>query len=562
MTIEEIKILKESEHKVEFKEAQTQYNFKHGRKSILGYVIALANEEGGKLILGVKENKSGPHQIVGSKAWENEEGKLEQDIYREKQIRVRIEVLHENGNRVLIIHVPSRPVGKTIKFEDVPLMRVGDELLPMSDEQVLKILQEQEPDFSAKICAGLKPEDLDAGAISKMKGKYADKQKNPSFSSKENQQVLSDLKLSDNGNLTYAALLLLGKREAIQRYLPQACVTWEFRFSEGQINNDFREIICLPLFLAIEAIWRLINSKNGSIQVRVNAYINELPVFNEEVIREAVLNAIAHRDYSVTSEVVIRQYPRKMIINNPGGFPKGVTIDNLLTISSTPRSRLMAEVLEKTGLVERSGQGVDKIFSFTLSEGKPEPSYKNSDMFQVSLNLSGVLEDTAFHIFLNEAQKLRGPENLLSAEHIIALYKVKTGQYVPLKAELLVSLEREGLILKVAGHTNRYILPNQYYQLASKEQRIGKRYITSEIEQFLTVLQGNILKIGDLEKALIGSLNRNQIKYMVNKLFEDGIIDVEGAGRGTKYKISSAYTSLKGGTLMNAVVGMLREKYA
>lgn len=88
--------------------------------------------------------------------------------------------------------------------------------------------------------------------------------------------------------------------------------------------------------------------------------------FNEEVIREAVLNAIAHRDYTITSEVVIKQYPNKITIANPGGFPKGVTIENILTVSSTPRSRLMTEILEKTGLVERSGQGVDKIFSITF----------------------------------------------------------------------------------------------------------------------------------------------------------------------------------------------------
>ena len=71
-----------------------------------------------------------------------------------------------------------------------------------------------------------------------------------------------------------------------------------------------------------------------------------VPAFNEAVIREAVLNGISHRDYTIDSEVVIKQYPKKMIINNPGGFPKGVNLDNLVTVSSTPRSRLMAEVLE------------------------------------------------------------------------------------------------------------------------------------------------------------------------------------------------------------------------
>ncbi len=88
MTIEEVKQLKESEDKVEFKEAQTQYNYNNGRRSVLGYVVALANEGGGKIIFGVKENKAGLHNILGSLAWNGLEGKLSEDIYRDKQIRV------------------------------------------------------------------------------------------------------------------------------------------------------------------------------------------------------------------------------------------------------------------------------------------------------------------------------------------------------------------------------------------------------------------------------------------------------------------------------------------
>lgn len=562
MTIEEIKRLKESEHKVEFKEAQGQFSYNNGRKSVLGYVTALANEKGGKLILGVKENKSGLHHIVGSRAWENEEGKLEQVIYHDIHIRVQTEVLFEDIKRVLIIHVPPRPVGKTLKFQDVALMRVGEDLVPMSDEQMFKILQEQEPDFSARICEKLKLEDLDESAIGKLKDRYAIKKDNPSFRSKATRQVLNDLGLLVDDKLTYAALILLGNKTAIKRELPQACVTWEFRFSEGQINNDFRENICLPLFRGIDEIWNLIDEKNGILQIQEGAYIRNLAVFNRAVIREAILNAIAHRDYSVTSEVVIRQYPKKMVINNPGGFPRGVTIDNLLTVSSTPRSRLMAEVLEKTGLVERSGQGVDKIFAITLSEGKMAPSYADSDLYQVSLKLFGSLEDKAFHIFLNEVQRTRKPQDVLGAEEIIALYNVKSGLYQQVKPEILTRLEKEGLVLKVSGHGSRYALSNKYYQLTSKEQRIGKRYLTSEIEQILKILEGSSLKIGEVEKSLAGSLNRNQIKYLITKLTEDNIVEIEGIGKGTKYKVQSLYNSIRGEDLSNSVLQTLRDKYS
>lgn len=125
------------------------------------------------------------------------------------------------------------------------------------------------------------------------------------------------------------------------------------------LKSLVKQTIEEPLFIAVERIWQLINQPtlNKKHPVQSDAYIFDIYDFNETVIREAVLNAIAHRDYTITSEVVIRQYPHKITINNPGGFPKGVTIENILTVSSTPRSRLLTDILEKTGLVERSGQG-------------------------------------------------------------------------------------------------------------------------------------------------------------------------------------------------------------
>lgn len=388
MTINELKQLKESEDKVEFKAATRNFSYagsehrdqEERRRCFLGYVVAFANEGGGRLILGMSDNE--PHDLVGSDFAQGEVGALEDETYSRLGIRVRMEELYENELRVLVVHIPTRPVGKMMKFEGVPLMRVGESLRNMSDEEMFAILSEQEPDFSAKVCEGITLADLNETAINKMKESYARKQKNSGFLNLSTEQVLTDLKLLDNGKLNYAALILLAKKEVIHDKLAQSKIIWEFRNSEAQIHHDSRLVIDDPLFNAIDSIWKLINQPtlNRKHPMQSGAYIFDLYDFNEEVIREAVLNAIAHRDYTITSEVVIKQYPNKITITNPGGFPKGVTIENILTVSSTPRSRLMTEILEKTGLVERSGQGVDKIFSITLSEGKAEPDYSNSNL--------------------------------------------------------------------------------------------------------------------------------------------------------------------------------------
>ena len=147
-------------------------------------------------------------------------------------------------------------------------------------------------------------------------------------------------------------------------------------------------------------------------------------------------------------------------------------------------------------------------------------------------------------------------------EPIIALYNVKKGQFAQIKPELITALERQALIVRAGGHTLRYVLPDSYAQLASKEQRIGKRYVTLEVEQMLMALQRNTLKIGELEETLADSLNRNQLKYLINKLYEDRIISSEGTGRGTKYKITAPYDVLHGDGLISSVISDLREKYA
>ena len=186
-TIQQLQQMRESEDRVEFKageggnvsyDGRGKTNPKDRRRCILGYVIALCNEGGGRLVIGMHDNY--PHRVTGTRQAQDAIGQLEADIYRDTTIRPEIyELYDEENRRVLVIEVPSRPIGKVFKFEDVPLMRVGEELKPMSDAVYLKILQESEPDFSEKICEGLSLEDLDEEAIRVMKQGYAQRWNKP-----------------------------------------------------------------------------------------------------------------------------------------------------------------------------------------------------------------------------------------------------------------------------------------------------------------------------------------------------------------------------------------------
>lgn len=221
-TIEQLKSMRESEDHVEFKKGEhgnVSYNGRSKsdpsdrRKCILGYVTALCNDKGGSLVIGMDD--SYPHAVVGTTQNKDGIGLLESKIYNDTGIRTDIYELYEADKRVLVIDVPSRPKGRVFKFEDVALMRVGEELKPMSDEVYLSIIQEQEPDFSEQFCAGVSMDDLDKEAIEILKDKYAKKQKNPSFRSLDNYQALSDLGLVFQGKVTNAAVILVGKKNII-----------------------------------------------------------------------------------------------------------------------------------------------------------------------------------------------------------------------------------------------------------------------------------------------------------------------------------------------------------
>jgi hypothetical protein len=138
---------------------------------------------------------------------------------------------------------------------------------------------------------------------------------------------------------------------------------------------------------------------------------------------------------------------------------------------------------------------------------------------------------------------------------------VKQGLFAQVKPPVIGRLEKENLITKSSGSSNRYALSDQYSALAAWEQRIGSRYLVAEIDQLLIVTQGKILKIGELEVALADALNPNQIKYLISKLLEDDVIIAEGAGRGTRYKIKAPFDTLRGAQLTNDVLTSLRVRY-
>lgn len=543
-TIDELKILREKEDHVEFKRAKHNFPFAGGdksdirerRKCVLGYVVALANEKGGRLILGMED--AYPHVVVGSDFAIGETGALEDEIYERLHIRIRTEELYDDsGLRVLVFNVPSRPIGKALRFEGVPLMRIGDSLREMDDAEYLSIISEQDPDFSAKICEGLTIDDLDPQAVQNMRKRIADQRNRKDILTLPLTQLLHDLLLiDDDGKLKYATLLLLGKEEAIMKYLPQANVVIEYRNSHSQVRYAARQEYRLPLFVAIDKIWDYINQPASNPLLHINdlPQIIDCPAFNKETVREAVINAMIHRSLQMNSDIFIKIFPDMLEISNPGGFPFGVNIGNILTINSSPRSRLMAEAIEKTGLIERSGQGVDTMFINCIKEGKPLPDYSYTDDYQVNLRLYAQIPDDAFYLFAQDICKRADLLQELNVFDWLALHFVWKSRVEAATTESLEKLEKMNLLVKddYFGYTlgERYLLFKPNVRTAAKE--IDLNLI---LRVYNVTRRNGDAAMSEYVSALDGILTQKQMRNLITSLVAKQLLKPQGNARATRY---------------------------
>ena len=384
---------REDEH-LEFKEAKKNFHF----EELVNYCVALANEGGGRMILGVTDKL--PRKVVGSQAFSNLE-RTKAGLIDRVRLRIDVEEIQHPDGRVLVFQVPSRPIGMPMQYKGAYWMRGGEELIPMTPDLLQRIFAESGPDFSAEICTSAQLDDLDPNAVEVLRQLWQRKLLDQDISTRPIEQLLSDAELLVDNQVTYAALILLGTRKALGKYLAQAELVFEYRSNEvpgpAAERHEFRQ----GFLTVLDEIWRLINQRNDLQHFQQGFFIWDVPTFNERVVREAVLNAVSHRDYRHGGSVFIRQYPRRIEIVSPGGFPPGITPDNILR-QQNPRNRRIAEVLGKCGLVERAGQGFDRIFRECIQQSKPLPDFSYTDAYSVWLTLHGEIQDPEFLRFLEE----------------------------------------------------------------------------------------------------------------------------------------------------------------
>jgi len=224
--------------RVEFKTAERNYDF----EKLVKYVVAIANEGGGQIVLGASDKR--PRRVLGTEAFA-EPGKTQAGIIERVGRRVEIEELSHNGSRVLIVHIPARDRGAPWCDRGTYWKRNGESLLPMRDEDLRVIHSEIEEDFSAQVVSDADLADLDLAAIQEFAKRWSRRESKPQIESWLPADLLRNAELANDSGITRAALVLFGTRAAMGRLLPQAELVFEYRSSEragpAQDRVEFRE---------------------------------------------------------------------------------------------------------------------------------------------------------------------------------------------------------------------------------------------------------------------------------------------------------------------------------
>jgi ATP-dependent DNA helicase RecG len=256
-------------------------------------------------------------------------------------------------------------------------------------------------------------------------------------------------------------------------------------------------------------------------------------------VREAVLNAFSHRDYRHGGSIFMRQYPRRIEIVSPGGFPPGIDETNLLW-EQNPRNRRIAEVLSRCGLVERAGQGFDLIYRECIRHGKPLPDFSHTSEHSVWVTLHGEIKDPEFLRFLDEIGQKRLAS--FSTEDFLIIDLIHREQPVSKKlASRLQYLMDQGVIERFGrGRGTHYLLSRRFYRFLG-EGGVYTRRKGLDRETNKTLLMRHIddsaaigTTLGELQQVLPG-LSRDQVQTLIRELKLDGRVVVRGSTRGARW---------------------------
>jgi len=509
---------------------------------LLETVVCLANAQGGVLLIGVENDGSvtGLHE-----EHRTDPGQLAAFIAARTvpPLSVRVDFITLPEGTVALVEVPRarQPVATSdgklvIRYRD-PHGEPG--CRPLYPHELTSWYADRgQRDYTAQPVPGATWDDLDPLEFERLRRLIEEAPGDTALLQLSDREIAGALGLvrMEEGHLrpTVAGLLIVGKETALREHLPAHEVAFQVLHGTEVAVNEFRR---WPLLRVHEWLTQAIAVRNEERELMVGGVRIGVPLYDPAGVREAINNALVHRDYTRLGAIHVQLHDAHVRVSNPGGFVEGVGPDNLLVTEPRPRNPLLADIFKRVGLVERTGRGIETIYRGQLRHGRWPPNYALSTVAGVTVILSSDPADLDFVRLHVQAGRRLG--RALTLGELFALWQahregVTTAQALAVAlqrspeeaSEVLDSLAQLGL-LDAAPSLYR-ISPMLY-----TEAQVAQPAVPPE-DLILAYVRthGRVTRREVMELCRV---NKDQAVYMLRTLVRAGRLRLVGSGRGAHY---------------------------
>jgi ATP-dependent DNA helicase RecG len=511
--------------------------------------VAFANATGGRLLLGIEDEQHQPPagQLIPADL---------PDAIRRKiaERTVNVSVLPDvvtapNGSQYIDLAIP-RSIAVASTTDGRYFLRVADQSKPVTGDDVLRLASERAAlPWETQTTLHVPRADADPAKVLKLVSalRASDRVK-PSVKEKTDDELLDHYQLAQGAYLTHLGILCLG----LQRHRAQLTTSPVIQFlkydEQGQKVNKlvWDDHTQSPMEL-IEAVWLEVPDFRERYELPDGLYRQNVPAFDEVVVRELLVNALVHRPYTQRGDIFLNLHPDRLEIVNPGPLPLGVTPQNVLH-TTVRRNEHLARLFHDLKLMEREGSGFDKIFEVLLSQGRPAPELiETHDRVQVTIRRR-ILKPEVIDFIAKADQTYQLTQRERIALGLLAQHDALTARELANTLELSTVeavqpwLKRllEWHLVQSAGRTQatRYfidpaLLRNLDFVGGTTLKRIEPHRLLALIVEDVGRYPQS--KIGEIHQRIGLEIPRSRIRRGIEQLLKDGKLHSEGVRSGTRY---------------------------
>lgn len=525
-------------------------------EGLVDEIVGMTNTEGGTLYLGIEDDG----RVSGIVKHHQDPIGLAALIANRTRpsLSVRTEILYSDDLPVMAISIPkSYSVIATVSGKILKRRLKVDgspEVIPMYPYEIYTRLSDlRKLDFSTQPIQDGTAEDLDPNQMFRLRETIQNQngdQQLLALSDEELEQALRlTVRVGEAVYPTLTGLLLVGKESSLKRLIPTAGAVFQVMQGTRVVMN---ESFTKPIMELVDLFSSYMKAWNPEKEFDYGMFRIPIPEFSKPAFREGLINAFAHRDYSMMGSVRIQVSDEGLTISNPGGFIEGITLENLLTAEPCGRNPLLSDALKRIGLAERTGRGIDRIFEGSITFGRPWPDYSESTSKQVTLFIPRAKADTEFIQMIMDEQKSMGHPlaihtllilSVLYSERKVSMHDLVERTHASLTRlkPLIETLIERGVVEEIGRASQRMLMLGQkVYRKTGKTKEYTRQRGIDQVrfpEMILKLAESQNGAITKTDVVELLRVSKPKAYALLQQLCEERQLVLTGRGRYAKYEL-------------------------